>query len=199
MPSIQVITALVQEDRVSTDEDTPVPWWSYGKTVLASAALTLVAAGHLRLDTSLRGRAFTLRQLLQHRAGLRCYGGLRDYHVDVAAGGNPWTAEDMLRRVSADTLDYEPGDGWGYSNVGYLMVRNLIEEAAGVALGPALERLVFGPLGILGVTVARTPADLDATAWGNARRYHPEWVYHGLLVEAIASDVRQTTRRVNEL
>jgi D-alanyl-D-alanine carboxypeptidase len=30
--------------------------------------------------------------------------------------------------------------------------------------------------------VARKPADRDATAWGNNRRYHPEWVYHGLLV-----------------
>ena len=88
----------------------------------------------------------------------------------------------MLRRVDANTLAYEPGHGWAYSNVGYLLVRNLIEHEAGTRLGPALERLVFGPLGICGVSVAQIPSDLDLTAWGNTRRYYPGWVYHGLLV-----------------
>lgn len=88
----------------------------------------------------------------------------------------------MLRRVDADTLAYEPGHGWGYSNVGYRLVRTLIEETTDAALGPALERLVLRPLGVSGVAVAREPADLAATAWGNARRYHPDWVYYGLLI-----------------
>jgi D-alanyl-D-alanine carboxypeptidase len=182
MPSPQIITAVVQEDAVRTEAATPVPWWSYGKTVLASAALALVAEGRLQLDEPVRGRLFTLRQLLQHRAGLRCYGTLRAYHAAVAEDEEPWPVKEMLRRVDAETLAYEPGHGWGYSNVGYLFVRNLIENETGVPLGPALERLVFRPLGISGVAVAREPADLDATAWGNARRYHPDWVYHGLLV-----------------
>ncbi|MFC2998351.1 serine hydrolase domain-containing protein [Falsiroseomonas tokyonensis] len=182
MPSPQRITALVQGGSVSTDADAVVPWWSFAKTVLAGAALALVAEQRLRLDAPLRGRPFTLRQLLQHRAGLRCYGTLAAYHAAVAAGEAPWQAEAMLRQVDADTLAYAPGQGWGYSNIGYLLVRTLVEELTGAALGPALERLVFGPLGISGVTVAQAPEDLDATAWGNARRYHPGWVYHGLLV-----------------
>lgn len=182
MPLPQLITAVVQEGSVRTDADVPVPWWSFAKTVLASAALALVAEGRLQLDEPVRGKLFTLRQLLQHRAGLRCYGTLRAYHAAVADGGPPWPVEEMLRRADAETLAYEPGHGWAYSNIGYLLVRDLIEEEAGAPLGPALDRLVFGPLGISSVTVAREPADLDATAWGNARRYHPAWVYHGLLV-----------------
>ena len=43
---------------------------------------------------------------------------------------------------------------------------------------------MFGPLGISSIEVAHTRADLDATAWGNTQRYHPEWVYHGLLIGA---------------
>jgi CubicO group peptidase (beta-lactamase class C family) len=182
MPLPQLITAVVQEDSVRTDAETPVPWWSYAKTVLASAALILVAEGRLQLDEPVRGRLFTLRQLLQHRAGLRCYGTMRAYHSAVAEDEEPWPVKEMLRRVDAETLAYEPGHGWGYSNIGYLLVRNLIENEAGVPLGPALERLVFKPLGIAAVAVAREPVDLDATAWGNKRRYHPDWVYHGLLV-----------------
>ncbi len=88
----------------------------------------------------------------------------------------------MLRRVGADTLAYEPGHSWAYSNIGYLLVRDIIENEAGAPLSWVLERLVFEPLGISGVVVTRVPADLDATAWGNTRRYHPDWVYHGLLV-----------------
>src|SRR5258708_10761012 len=52
-----------------------VPWWSFTKTVIAAAALALVRDGKLGLDEAVPGRPFTLRQLLQHRAGLTTYGG----------------------------------------------------------------------------------------------------------------------------
>ena len=178
----QLITAVVHGADVRADVETPVPWWSYGKTILASAALALVAQNRLQLDEPVCGKPFTLRQLLGHRAGLRCYGGLQAYHEAVAAGEHSWDAIEMLRRVDAETLAYEPGQGWGYSNVGYFMVRELIETAADMPLGPALDCLAFSPLGISGAVIAREPADLEATAWGNTRRYHPGWVYHGLLV-----------------
>ena len=178
----QLITAVVHGADVRADVETPAPWWSYGKTILASAALALVAQNRLQLDEPVRGKPFTLRQLLGHRAGLRCYGGLRAYHEAVAVGEHPWDATEMLRRVDAETLAYEPGQGWGYSNVGYFMVRELIETAADMPLGPALDCLAFSPLGISGAVIAREPADLEATAWGNTRRYHPGWVYHGLLI-----------------
>jgi D-alanyl-D-alanine carboxypeptidase len=181
------ITAVVHGADIHTDSEVAVPWWSYGKTVLASAAMSLVAQGRLHLDELVRGKPFTLRQLLGHRAGLRCYGGLRAYHNAVAAGEHPWAAEEMLRRVEAVPPAYEAGHGWGYSNIGYFMVRELIETAADMPLGDALNSLLFKPLGISGVVVAREPADLDTTAWGNARRYHPGWVYHGLLVGPAAA------------
>ena len=34
----------------------------------------------------------------------------------------------MLARTAADRLVYEPGKGWGYSNIGYYFVRRLIEQ-----------------------------------------------------------------------
>src|SRR5438309_10726499 len=46
----------------------------------------------------------------------------------------------------------------------------------------ALRRLVFDPLGVPGVRLARAPSDLTVTAWGNETRYQPGWVYHGLLI-----------------
>lgn len=188
---MSLITASIRGGDLRASAETPmpwwpVPWWSLAKTVLASAALVLVAQGRLQLDVPIGGKRYTLRHLLGHRAGLRCYGGLRAYHDAVAAGDPPWSGAELLRRVGAggltDALGDAPGQGWEYSNVGYLLVRHLIEAEADAPLDVALERLVFRPLDVPGVTLAREPADLDATAWGNAKRYHPGWVYHGLLV-----------------
>ncbi len=159
----------------------PVPWWSFTKTVLAAAALALVRDGRLALDHVLPGRPFTLRQLLQHRAGVANYGGLAAYHQAVARGDMPWPVAELLARTDAGRLRYAPGQGWDYSNIGYLMVRELIEEATGENLNTALAGLVLHPLGIAAARIVCTPADLTGIAMGSASAYHPGWVYHGLL------------------
>ena len=183
MTGTRIITAVVEDGaEVGETDPAPVPWWSFTKTALAAAALALVAENRLSLDAPAGGRPFTLRQLLQHRAGLPEYGRLAAYHQAVAAGEPPWTRGRLLQQVGADKLLFQPGQGWAYSNVGYLLVRELVEEMTGQDLGAALGGLVFGPLGITGVRVAREPADLEDTAWGNGAGYHPGWVYHGLLV-----------------
>lgn len=159
----------------------PVPWWSVTKTVLAAAALALVRDGRLALDRPCPGFPFSLRQLLRHEAGLADYGEYAAYHAAVATGEAPWSTEELLARLDAARLRYPPGKGWGYSNVGYLHVRRLIEETAGTPLGSALERLVLAPLDISHTRVAAAPEDLAGVA-GVAPGYHPGWVYHGLLV-----------------
>jgi len=162
--------------------DQPVPWWSFTKTILAATALVLVRDGRLALDRLVRGRPFTLRQLLQHQSGLADYGGLAAYHEAVARGDEPWPVSELLERTDARRLRYEPGQGWGYSNIGYLMVRELIEETAGEDLSAAISRLLLRPLDISGARIVRTPADLAGVAMGSASSYHPGWVYHGLAV-----------------
>ena len=179
-----VLTATVEGGRL-TDFDRrslPVPWWSLTKTAIAAAALALVGDGRLTLDEPLDARPYTLRQLLQHTAGVPEYGALAAYHEAVSRRDAPWSVEELLRRVVADRLLFVPGRGWTYSNVGYLYVRRLIENEMGKRFDTALRRLVFEPLGVPEVTLAREPADLDGTAWGNQSRYHPGWVYHGLAV-----------------
>ena len=159
-----------------------VPWWSVTKTCMAAAALILSERGKLTLDALLPGRAFTLRQLLRHDAGLRDYTAVPDYLAAATSGGAPWSEIELLSRVEVDRLAYLPGGGWTYSNVGYLLVRRAIEAAFGADLEAALQALVFAPLGVRGVHIAREPVDISRGAFGNPRNYHPGWVYHGLLM-----------------
>lgn len=186
---VEVVTAAVVDGTVAVGDvaDTPVPWWSFTKTVLAAAALVLVDAGRLTLDAPLAGQRYTLRQLLQHRAGVPDYGALAEYHDAVGRVEPPWPVADLLARVDSHARGAEPGTSWTYSNVGYLLVRQLIEHADGKEIGEALTRLVLKPLGIANAGLARTPDDLIGTRWGNARRYHPGWVYHGLMIGSPAA------------
>jgi CubicO group peptidase (beta-lactamase class C family) len=93
----------------------------------------------------------------------------------------------LMERTEAERLRYEPGQSWGYSNIGYMLVTDLIERTCGQELGDALTDLVLRPLGIAGVRLARVPADLHDVRMGDVRMggvasYHPGWVSHGLLV-----------------
>ena len=166
------------------------PWWSFTKTVLATAALMLAERGRLELDEELPTRRFTLRQLLQHRAGVPNYGRLAAYHDAVASGDDPWPVADLLERVDADRPDFAPDEGWAYSNVGYLYVRQLVERTMDLDLRDALAGLIFTPLDLSSARVATLPADLDDTVYGNERGYHPGWVYHGLAIGSASDAVR---------
>ena len=159
-----------------------VPWWSFTKTVLASAALVLVGQQRLDLDEPIKGKRYTLRHLLQHTAGLPDYGRLPEYHAAVAAREEPWTEEELLRRVGAAELLFAPGTSWAYSNVGYLFVKEILERTGNADLDEVVRVLVFGPVGAHRAFIATSARHLDVTAWGNERRYHPGWVYHGLAV-----------------
>jgi len=110
------------------------------------------------------------------------YGGSADYHAAVAAGGPPWSAGELRRRIGADRPLFPPGQGWAYSNIGYLMLRERLEVATGAPLGESLRDLVLAPLGVE-ARLAMTPEDLAGLP-GVAPGYHPGWVYHGLLLGA---------------
>jgi CubicO group peptidase (beta-lactamase class C family) len=189
MNGLGILESVAVGGRLRAGTAALVPWWSIGKTALAAAALALVRDGRLGLAAPFRGRPYTLRQLLNHTAGVPCYGPLPDYKAAVAGGDAPWPLGELLDRVQPDNLRSAPGAQFRYSNVGYLFVRQAIEEATGLPLNDALARLVFAPLYITDVRSAETPDDLAACAWGNAARYDPRWVYHGLLIGPPASAV----------
>lgn len=158
------------------------PWWSFTKTVLSICTLRLAEDNLLNLDALRPNAPYTLRQLLQHRAGVPNYGSLKAYHEAVARKDTPWSRERLLDAVGRDRLDFPPGTGWAYSNVGYMFVREAIEEATGAPVSDALERLIFAPLRVHDVQLAVAVADFEHVFWDELHNYDPRWVYHGCLV-----------------
>jgi CubicO group peptidase (beta-lactamase class C family) len=190
--------AVVECGAVTKATSLLVPWWSFTKTVLAATALTLVRDGTLGLDQVIDGARYTLRQLLQHTAGLGDYGELADYHAAVARRDDPWSVAELLHRSRASEVRYPPGSDWRYSNIGYLIVRQLIERTTKMPLDAALSRAVFEPMAIKDVTLARERADLRGSVMGEADGYHPGWVYHGLLVGPLHEAARFLDRLLDD-
>jgi CubicO group peptidase (beta-lactamase class C family) len=177
-----LIASCIGERLDCANAEVIVPWWSITKTCLAACALGLVAGGRLDLDRTLPGRRFTLRQLLQHTSGLGCYTETPAYEAAVGGFEEPWTEDEQLDHIADSRALFEPGQGWGYSNSGYFLVRRLIEQATGMDIERALKSLVLAPLGIERSFIARTRAGLQRSAWGDENNFHPAWVAHGLLM-----------------
>lgn len=170
----------------SAPPDAWFAWWSFSKTVLAICALRLVEMGRVTLDAPLTGQPYSLRQLLQHTSGVPNYGGLAAYHAAVAAGDAAWPRAALLARVQADRLDFAPGAGWAYSNVGMLRVRMLVEELTGQSYADHLAQVFPGG----DFRLAETRADFAGLHGDVARDYDPAWVYHGCLIGPAQAAVR---------
>ncbi|MGR3435072.1 MAG: serine hydrolase domain-containing protein [Shimia sp.] len=164
---------------MSSDGADVWPWWSITKTVLAVAVLRLHDLGRLHLDAPTRFHPATLRQLLTHTGGVPSYTRRPDYAAQVARRGPAWSFDEMTLRMASEEDDFPPGRGWSYSNTGYAFVRRAIEGAEGDGIGPALDRLVFAPLGLSRTKIVTSAKDAHCPLL-RAEGYDPGWVYHGL-------------------
>jgi D-alanyl-D-alanine carboxypeptidase len=158
------------------------PYWSFTKTVIAICALKLCEDGVIDLDARLDDENYTLRQLLNHTAGLPDYGALPEYRRGVAADETPWPREKLLGAVLAKGPLFAAGEGWSYSNVGYMLAREQIEAASGLSFARLVTDLVCRPLGLTSIELATTRDQFSHLYWKAGKHYHPGWVYHGCLV-----------------
>ena len=185
------------------------PIYSITKTFMAVATVSLAQQGRLDLDAPLsrwlddpRVASLTLRQVLNHSAGIPDYGRFRSYHAAVqATPGEPWPLDRLFDTAFASGLDFPPGQEFRYSNTGYTFLKRLLEAATGRSYAQVLADEIFRPLGLRSARVVETPADLAALTPGYSHLfqpseglqdmrgvYHPGWVYTGL-VAATAEDV----------
>lgn len=181
------IAVVDEEGRLEEDISTGiVPWWSFTKTLIAVCVLRLAEDGYVSLDAPLAGLPYTPRQLLQHRAGVGNYGELPEYHEAVARGGEPWSDGEVFERIPTDELLFSPESGWAYSNVGYLLLRRLIERTCRTGLREALHTLVLDPLGLQSARVAESRDDMRMTVFEGGQNYHPGWAFHGIVIGPVS-------------
>ncbi|BFU96106.1 MAG: Metal-dependent hydrolase, beta-lactamase superfamily [Nitrospira sp.] len=203
---------LTQAGRFSPDSirvDSPYSIQSISKSLTAAAVLRLVAMGKLALDNPLaqwlpdvpNASRITLRQCLQHTSGLPEYGAVPAYYEAVKQQAPPWTFAEFLERTHAKQLLFEPGQGWRYSNIGYMIVRRLIETVCGKSFTEIISGEVCQPLGLSHTFVIQNRDDFqtlvpaysfsissDGLPVDVRPRYDPGWVATGVTAST-ASDL----------
>ena len=151
-----------------------IPVYSISKPFLAQAVLELGVPLGDSIGKHVQGLApvYASRKiaaLLNHTSGLADYGYLNDYHAAVDARETAWSRQALLDRSLVFPHTFR---GFQYSNIGYLLLRMLVEEATGLEYFEALERLVFHPFEISGVAKWEVTTDV-------VPGYDPRWVYSG--------------------
>lgn len=129
---------------------------SVSKQFTAAAVLLLAGDGVLSLDDSVREwvgelpdayEGVTLRQLMHHTSGVR------DYLTLMTLAGkraeqyyDDQEVLDLLARQ--ESLNFEPGNEFLYSNSGYFLLGKVVEAASGRSLRAFAADRIFGPLGM---------------------------------------------------
>lgn len=134
---------------------TPFAVASVSKTFLAALVVQLSQQGRFALtdsvstwlpDADLDPR-ITILELLNHTSGLYDY--FSNSKIDAALLGCRtcvWTP--------AQALSYEkkalfpPGTSWAYSNTGYVLLGELVDQVTGTSYATLLQQRFFGPLGL---------------------------------------------------
>lgn len=119
------------------------------------ALIKLVQAGALSLDQPLASilppfdqpskAAITLEQLLRHRSGLPAY---RPYFQGLKGDNPAARKKDLNRRLTTEPLAGPVGRQTVYSDIGFMILRWVVETRTGLRLDRYVDEAVFEPLGI---------------------------------------------------
>jgi len=148
------------EHQVPVKPETIFQSGSMGKQFTATAVMMLVEEGKLSLDDKLikffpdgpqAWRNITVRHLLTHTSGMGDYPDDFDLRRD-------YTEDEMVQRIKAIPLTFQPGEKWSYSNLAYVTLGVLIHKVSGKFYGDFLQERVFKPLGM---STARVISEAD--------------------------------------
>lgn len=157
--------------------DTAWLWFSMSKLITATVAMQLVEQGQLDLDAPFRtylpeagviSTNATVRQLLSHTAGIANPLPLRWVRPADAAEKDA----DLLARLhkTIATPRRGPGGRAAYTNVGYLVLGQVLENAAGEPFRELAQRRVLTPAGMTSTGYGYLPGAAAATGYVRAPR-----------------------------
>jgi CubicO group peptidase (beta-lactamase class C family) len=146
MASLESAAALTPTTRLRIGSTT--------KHFTALLALLLAEDGALDLDTAIRsylpelagpGGDPTLRELLGHRGGARCY---LDLGFIAHGMATPPPGRALAIQARQRARNFAPGEAVMYNNGGYHLVSEAIARAGGAPFNEQLARRLFAPLGM---------------------------------------------------
>ncbi|MCH7904902.1 MAG: serine hydrolase [Armatimonadetes bacterium] len=126
---------------------------SVSKQFTAMCVLILEDRGELSIDDPVSKHfsgipaaknGMTIKQLMQHTSGIRDYFGL------MAISGQQVFDNDDVMDVLRRQIDtnFPPGQAFSYSNTGYFLLAELVEQISGESLREFAKENVFEPLGM---------------------------------------------------
>ena len=129
---------------------------STSKQFTAACIILLAQQGKLSLDQTLDrffpdfpeyAKGITIRHLLNHTSGIR------DYLVLASLKGYPdtyvYTDRDIMHwLVRQESLNFTPGDEHLYSNSGYWLLGQIVNQSAGEDMAEFARKNLFEPLGM---------------------------------------------------
>ena len=141
-------------ERVPVSDRTTFNGYSVTKTFTAAAVLQLVEQGKLGLDRPIAQyldrfpfpKSPTVRETLSHTGGFPNPNPMSWVHLadEHAAFDKAQFVHEVLR--SHDRLKSEPGHAYAYSNVGYLLLGEVVEKVSGQAYTEYVEQHLIRPL-----------------------------------------------------
>lgn len=122
----------------------------------ALALMVLMDRGRLRLDSTLGDFLsrewlpedkwhLTLRSLLAHRAGLPAW---RPFYREVLAAPKVARPSLLERLAASQPLEYPPETATLYSDLGFMLLKAVVEMVSGAALDDFCRREIYEPLGL---------------------------------------------------
>lgn len=128
---------------------------SLTKQFTAAGVLLLAEQGKLKIDDKLslylpdfpRANEVTLRDLLNHTSGIHNFteGPVID---KISTGGA--TVKELVADIAGQSplYDFEPGQGWWYSNSNYALLGAVIEKVSGETWAAFMKTAIFDRLGM---------------------------------------------------
>jgi len=174
---------------------------SMGKTAITVAVLQLVEKGMIDLNAPVtqylpyfkmddkRASKITVKQLLTHTSGTP---NPKDYQYQ-SPQTDDLALERWVKQQSDRQLNFTPGEKWGYSDIAFEIVGDIIAKTSSLSFEDYMKANVFVPLGMINSTflLADIPHNLRVTPHAqNAkgtyalnfypynRRHAPSSAYH---------------------
>ena len=148
---------------------------SITKSFTATAIIQLMEKGKLNFEDKLdtffpnfpNGDKITIYHLLSHTSGLsNWYEFKMPDNVPAIFPLCP-KPQQYLKEIHKTTL-FEPGKLYSYSNSGYVLLGELIEQLSGMSYETYLDTYIFNPSGMLHTELERNPKDLKEGVEGYA-------------------------------